>query len=136
MQVFELLTHLDPALTNWSDLNWQSTIRRYVTIHPDYANMEPWNGRESADIIYDDTEGDFTALLIDHGYLDAEEWRDKRPKYYIEVKTTTGPLRSPFYMSRHQYERVSVLTTVGNIYPLKKSRCGPCTTGATIQRFT
>ncbi|KAJ6063689.1 hypothetical protein N7499_012369 [Penicillium canescens] len=106
LYVFELLTQLVPALTDWSYLNWQSTIRRYVTIHPDYANMEPWYGRETADITYDDTEGDFTALLIDNGYLDAEEWRDKRPKYYIEVKTTTGPLRTPFYMSKHQYERM------------------------------
>ncbi|KAF9887222.1 hypothetical protein FE257_010476 [Aspergillus nanangensis] len=106
LYVFELLTRLDPALTDWSDLNWQSTIRKYVTIHPDYANMEPWYGRETADITYDDTEGDFTALLIDHGYLDAEEWRDKHPKYYIEVKTTTGPLKTPFYMSRRQYERM------------------------------
>ncbi|KAJ5297272.1 uncharacterized protein N7443_008165 [Penicillium atrosanguineum] len=106
LYVFELLTQLDPPLTDWSDLNWQSKIRRYVTIHPDYANMEAWYGRETADMTYDDTEGDFTALLIDHGYLDAEEWGDKRPKYYIEVKTTTGPLRTPFYMSKHQYERM------------------------------
>lgn len=136
LQVFELLRRLDPALTDWSDLNWQSRIRGYVTIHPDYANMEPWYGRETADITYDDNEGDFTTLLIDHGYLDAEEWRNTRPKYYIEVKTTTGPLRTPFYMSKHQYERVSVLTTIGNIYPLTKPRCGPCTIGATIQRYT
>ncbi|KAL5362015.1 hypothetical protein BJX96DRAFT_153271 [Aspergillus floccosus] len=136
LYVFELLTRLDPALTDWSDLNWQSKIREYVTIHPDYANMEPWYERETADITYDDTEGDFTALLIDHGYLDAEEWRDKRPKYYMEVKTTTGPCRTPFYMSKHQYERVSVFTTIGYIYPLTKPRCGPCTTGGTIQRYT
>lgn len=98
--------------------------------------MKPWYGGETADITYDDTEGIFTALLIDHGYFDAEEWRDKHPKYYIEVKTTTGPLRTPFYMSKYQYERVSVLTTIGSIYPLTKPRCGQCTTGATIQRYT
>ncbi|KAH1752035.1 hypothetical protein LV164_008598 [Aspergillus fumigatus] len=106
LYVFELLTRLDPALTDWSDVNWQSTIRRYVTIHPDYANMKPWYGGETADITYDDTEGIFTALLIDHGFFDAEEWRDKHPKYYIEVKTTTGHLRTPFYMSKYQYERM------------------------------
>ncbi|GAB1197743.1 hypothetical protein APSETT444_007046 [Aspergillus pseudonomiae] len=105
LYVFELFTRLDPALTGWSEQNWQSKIRRYVTVHPDYSNMEPYYGRETADITYDDTEGGFTALLIDHGYLATEEWRDKRPKYYIEVKTTTGPLRTPFYMSKHQYER-------------------------------
>ncbi|PIG82100.1 hypothetical protein AARAC_000013 [Aspergillus arachidicola] len=106
LYVFELLTQLDPTLTDWSYLNWQSTVRRYVTIHPAYANIEPWYGRETADFTYDDTEGNFTTLLIDHGHLDAEEWRDKRPKYYIEVKTTTGPMSTPFYMSKHQYERM------------------------------
>lgn len=115
MQVFELLTRLDPSLTDWSDRNWQSTIRRYVTIHPDYADMEPWYGRETADITYDDRRGDFTALLIDHGYLDADEWEDKRPKYFIEVKTMTGPLGTPFYMSKHQYERVSALVITNGI---------------------
>ncbi|KAE8133581.1 hypothetical protein BDV38DRAFT_274159 [Aspergillus pseudotamarii] len=106
LYVFELLTQLDPALRGWSALNWQSTIRRYVRIHPDYANMAPWYGRERADITYDDYEGDFTAMLINRGYLEAEEWRDKRPKYYLEVKTTTGPSKTPFYLSKHQYERI------------------------------
>lgn len=102
---------MDPSLTDWSDRNWQSTIRHYVTIHPDYATMAPWYGRETADIVYDDTEGAFTSLLIDHGYLEADEWEDKRPKYFIEVKTTTGPLGTPFYMSKRQFERVSKLCT-------------------------
>ena len=136
LQVFELLTQLDPALRGWSALNWQSTIRRYVRIHPDYANMAPWYGRESADITYDDYEGDFTAMLINRGYLEAEEWRNKRPKYYLEVKTTTGPSKTPFYLSKHQYERVSVLTTIGTIYPLTKPRYVLCITGEITQRFT
>jgi hypothetical protein len=109
-QVFELLTRLNPPLVNWSERNWQSTIRRYVTVHPDYADMEPWHGRETADITYEDRAGEFTALLIDCGYLDAEEWADKRPKYFIEVKATTGPLGHPFFMSKHQFERVSALS--------------------------
>lgn len=84
MKVLELLTRLNPALTGWSHRNWQSTIlRQYARIHPEYASMEPWYGRETADITYDDTEGDFTALLIDNGYLEADEWEDMRPKYYI-----------------------------------------------------
>lgn len=71
--------------------------------------MVPWYGRETADIIYDDTEGAFTSLLIDHGYLEADEWEDRRPRYFIEIKTTTGPLCAPFYMSKRQFERVSKL---------------------------
>jgi hypothetical protein len=55
---------------------------------------------------YDDTDGIFTAILVDKGYLNGEEWQGAHPKYYLEVKTTTGPCSSPFYMSKHQYRRV------------------------------
>lgn len=106
-QAFELLSRIDPPLPGWSQHNWQSTIRRYVTIHPEYATMVPWYGRETADIVYNDFEGAFTSLLIEHGYLEADEWQSRRPKYFIEIKTTTGPLGTPFYMSRRQFERVS-----------------------------
>ncbi|KAK5994782.1 hypothetical protein PT974_03165 [Cladobotryum mycophilum] len=106
LYAFELLSRLDPSLQNWSRDNWQSTIRRYVRVHPDYADLEPWHGRDTADITYDDTEGDLTAMLIDRGYLDHDDWEDARPRYYIEVKTTTGPCRTPFYMSKHQYQRM------------------------------
>ncbi|KAJ5189913.1 hypothetical protein N7472_008927 [Penicillium cf. griseofulvum] len=108
-KAFELLGRIDPSLTDWSDRNWQSTIRHYVTIHPDYATMARWYGRETADIVYEDTEGAFTSLLINHGYLEADEWEDKRPKYFIEVKTTTGPLGTPFYMSKRQFERMGAM---------------------------
>lgn len=68
--------------------------------------MEPWTGRETADITYNDTEGELTSALIDLGYLDRFEWRARRPMYYIEVKATTGNLEAPFYMSKNQYKRV------------------------------
>ncbi|KAM0534865.1 hypothetical protein ACHAPP_004507 [Verticillium nonalfalfae] len=106
LYVFELLSRLTPALHGWSRDNWQSTIRRYVTLHPDYQDMPPWNGRETADMTYQDVRGELTKWLKDHGYLDGEGWWDARPKYYIEVKTTTGPHNTPFYMSKAQYQRV------------------------------
>lgn len=105
MQVFELLSTLE--LPRWSNENWQSTIRSYVRAHPNYRNMASWRGRETADLVYDDTEGQLTNTLIGCGYLDQDEWHNARPKYYIEVKTTTGPRETPFYMSNSQYERVS-----------------------------
>ncbi|KAJ5724661.1 hypothetical protein N7493_006389 [Penicillium malachiteum] len=107
LYAFELLKGL--LLPDWSDSNWPSTIRRYVTIHPDYATMTPWYGRETADIVYDDTQGLFTALLIDRGYMEASEWETMRPKYFIEIKTTTGPLGTPFYMSKGQFERMGTM---------------------------
>ncbi|PTB37137.1 hypothetical protein M441DRAFT_175588 [Trichoderma asperellum CBS 433.97] len=102
--VFELLSTLE--LPRWSNENWQSTIRSYVRAHPNYRNMASWRGRETADLVYDDTEGQLTNTLIGCGYLDQDEWHNARPKYYIEVKTTTGPRETPFYMSNSQYERM------------------------------
>ncbi|KAH6874355.1 hypothetical protein B0T10DRAFT_205754 [Thelonectria olida] len=102
LYVFELLSQLE--MPGWDRANWQSTIRTYVTIHPDYTNMESWNRRETADLVYIDTAGHFTDTLIGCGYLDHDEWHGARPKYYIEVKTTTGPCHTPFYLSGNQYQ--------------------------------
>ncbi|VUC26126.1 unnamed protein product [Clonostachys rosea] len=111
LYVFELLSAL--GLPGWSRGNWQSTIRKYVTEHPDYRDMEPWYQRETADIVYQDSQGDFTALLIDNGYL-GEEWRAARPKYLVEVKTSTGPLATPFYMSKNQYRLMQNIHSIGD----------------------
>ncbi|KAG6355673.1 hypothetical protein INS49_003636 [Diaporthe citri] len=107
--VFELLSHLDPALPNFSRANWQSNMRRYVTVHPDYANMSPWTGRETSDITYMDTQGVLTDLLIRNHYLDGDRWTGRTPKYFIEVKTTTSTCDAPFYMSNAQYQRIRVI---------------------------
>lgn len=109
-QVFELLSHLDPALPSFSRANWQSNMRRYVTVHPDYATMEPWTGRETSDITYTDTGGVLTDLLIRNHYLDRDRWAGQTPKYFIEVKTTTSSCDAPFYISNAQYQRVSTDT--------------------------
>ncbi|CVK88266.1 uncharacterized protein FPRN_02199 [Fusarium proliferatum] len=101
LYVFELLSNLN--LPNWNRTNWQSTIRSYTTIHPDYTNLEAWRGRETADLVYADTEGHLTNTLIGCGYLGHDEWHGARPRYYIEVKTTTGPCSTAFYMSGKQY---------------------------------
>ncbi|EAW19928.1 uncharacterized protein NFIA_095480 [Aspergillus fischeri NRRL 181] len=103
--VFETLCRLTPSLPDFCRDNWQSTIREYVNLHEDYIDLEPWNGRETADITYSDREGILTALFIDKGYLDAT-WTGARPHYFLEIKTTTSSWDTPFYMSRYQYERV------------------------------
>lgn len=46
-------------------------------------------------------------MLVDGGYLDRHDRQDAPLMYYIEVKPTTGPSSTPFYMSKHQYQRVS-----------------------------
>ena len=69
--------------------------------------MGEWIGQETADITYHDRQGTLTDLLIDKGYLTPEVWRDRRPFYFIEVKSTTGPCNTPFFMSKAQVKRVS-----------------------------
>ncbi|KAK7921595.1 hypothetical protein PG985_009617 [Apiospora marii] len=108
LYVFELLANLtEPRiLPGFSRSNWQSTIRRYVTVHPEYRAMPPWLGRETSDLVYSDTEGALTDCLIDRGFLDQQEWAGKRPQYFLEVKTTTSNCDTPFYMSKAQYRRM------------------------------
>ncbi|KAL2282176.1 hypothetical protein FJTKL_11005 [Diaporthe vaccinii] len=133
--VFELLSHMDPALPNFSRANWQSNMRHYVTAHPDYATMGPWRGRETSDITYTDTGGVLTDLLIRNHYLDRDRWAGETPHYFIEVKTTTSACNAPFFMSKAQYERMkdatlsggstSVIYVVFRVYQLDQGDQGP-----------
>lgn len=94
-------------LSHFGRDNWKSNIRKDVRVHPKYSDMEPWNGAETADITYDDTRGEFTKFLINNRYLLSSVWSSARPKYYLEVKTTTKGCNTPFFMSKSQYQRVS-----------------------------
>lgn len=105
LYVFELLSKLSPALPHWSRSNWQSTMRQYATAHLDYADMSAWAGRETSDMVYNDTDGVLTSLLIEKGYV-TQSWQSARPFYYLEVKTTPGDSGTHFHMSKHQYARV------------------------------
>lgn len=97
---------MNPSLPGFTRENWRSTIRRYVTGHPDYADMQNWCGIETADIVYEDKEGTLTEKLVEADNLPSG-YRGCRPRYYIEVKTTPGPWDTPFHMSHPQYEKVS-----------------------------
>ncbi|KAL2828008.1 hypothetical protein BDW59DRAFT_178954 [Aspergillus cavernicola] len=109
--VFEILSHLNPPLPHFCRNNWQSTIRTYVNLHEDYTDLDPWSGRETADITYADSEGVLTSLLIDKGYLD-DTWMGTQPQYYLEVKSMTSSWEMPFYMSKYQYERMQNMSHV------------------------
>lgn len=84
-------------------------MRKFITIHPDYSDMLPWTGQETADIVYYDRKQELTRQLVNKGYLLERAWQDKKPVYMIEVKSTTGHSRTPFYMSKRQYQRVSLV---------------------------
>ncbi|OAA54856.1 ATPase-like, ATP-binding domain protein [Cordyceps fumosorosea ARSEF 2679] len=101
LYVYELL--FKENLPGWGRDNWQSRIRTYARAHPDYALLEAWTRSETSDLVYDDSQGHLTEKLINWGYLEAEKWQHACPKYYLEVKTTTGPCETPFYASGKQY---------------------------------
>ena len=82
-------------------------MRKFCTVHPEYANMEPWTRSETSDITYSDNQSVLTEILIDQGYLARDEWAGAKPFYYIEVKTTTLSCETPFFMSKNQFQRVS-----------------------------
>ncbi|KAK7736974.1 hypothetical protein SLS53_006729 [Cytospora paraplurivora] len=111
LYAFELLSHLTPQLFEFSRWNWQSNMRKYARVHPEYANMDPWTGRETSDITYSDENGALTKSLILGDYLDRETWSGRHPKYFIEVKTTQSSCETPFFMSKAQYQRVRPDTT-------------------------
>ncbi|RYP79019.1 hypothetical protein DL770_006764 [Monosporascus sp. CRB-9-2] len=113
--VFEILTSLTPSLPGFSRENWRSTIRRYATEHPEYADMCSWVGVETSDLEYEDEAGTLTDALVRHEFL-ADEHRGRRPRYYIEVKTTPGPCDAPFFMSHAQYEKMKRFSTGDSIY--------------------
>ena len=67
-----------------------------------------WNGRETADITFEDGHSDLLALLISKGYLDVSESTvGVRPTFYLEVKGTVQGCDAPLFMSKGQYERIS-----------------------------
>ena len=85
---------------------WDSNMRNWIKQHPIFLEWPDWEGAETADIIYQDTKGDFTNHLIDNGYLDGKLWRGQRPEYLIEVKSSLSNTNKEFYLSSNQYERV------------------------------
>ena len=105
--MFELLSQLD--LPSFGPANWQSTIRSEVTVHVNYENLGEWHGYETADITYDDIQNKLVNLLAEKGYDKLQDRTQVNcPKCFIEVKTTTAEWDEPFYVSRAQYDRVSL----------------------------
>lgn len=90
--------------------NWRSSIRRYVQVLPEYQELSAWPERETSDLVYDDINGFFTRLMISLGYLNADHWAGKMPRYYIEVKCTTGVCETPCIVSQHQVDLMESTT--------------------------
>jgi hypothetical protein len=75
-----------------------------VRLQKGYHNLQNWSGKETTSIVYDDTEGLFTQLLVNQGYISRPWWVSKRPKYYIDVKATTRFWTSPFSVTQDQID--------------------------------
>lgn len=82
-------------------------------MHEKYRDMEPWNGAETAHIVYEDQSPHYglTTLLFNNGHLPGEVLSPGATlKYFLEVKTTTKECDSRFFVSRAQFQRVSTLS--------------------------
>jgi hypothetical protein len=101
--VFEILSGLE--LPGFDRRNWRSKIRHHVKIHEDYHDLEKWND-DDVDIVYDDKEGVLTQLLVGSGYLDKNIWIGARPKYWLEVKSTTKKCGTRFFLTNPEHEKV------------------------------
>lgn len=110
-QVFEHLASLN--LPQFSHANWQSTIRGELAVHPRYAELRDWSGRETADIVYTDRNGSLTQYLRDHcnggfpSQISLFHNHALHPiEYYLEIKSTPGLCSTRFFMSGSQYKLV------------------------------
>lgn len=83
-------------------------MRKFARAHHEYADLEPWDGVETSDIVYSDESGILTSLLREKGYFE-DLWDPSmnKPNYFVEVKTTTSDCGASFYMNRAQYALVS-----------------------------
>lgn len=54
---------------------------------------------------YFDTDGVFTALLIEKGYLDSTLWEARKPMYLIDIKVTSRGITSSFPDDGSWYEK-------------------------------
>lgn len=77
-------------------------------MHPDYRSLERWSYGELADIMYDGNCLRLVQFLINCSATDQYPCFLQYPlstpvNFHLEVKTTTGPDDTPFFLSRKQY---------------------------------
>ncbi|KIW72175.1 hypothetical protein, variant [Phialophora macrospora] len=105
LYVFELLKAC--GVTNFSIDNWQSSIRHYVNVLPEYATEPSWYGREVSDIMYKGNCPRLMDMLRRNTTFPYPAWLESGTStpvnYHVEVKTTSGPCSTPFFMSSQQY---------------------------------
>jgi hypothetical protein len=79
-----------------------------VSILPEYQDVTPWSGREISDIMYKGSCPRLMEMLRQNTTFSYPAWLESPTisaavHYHIEVKTTSGPCSTPFFMSGNQY---------------------------------
>lgn len=102
----------DKLLDFDKETHWTSKLRRYEN-SPELPN---YNKSEETDVTYPDTHGYLSRLLRSMTQGQVPSWLEDacapecaaRPTYWIEVKTTAGSCKTPFFVSEHQYDLVGL----------------------------
>ncbi|KAF1842835.1 uncharacterized protein K460DRAFT_367777 [Cucurbitaria berberidis CBS 394.84] len=120
--VFEVLSTLN--LPDFTQENWQSTIRGELQSATRYESMQNWVGRETADIVYTDHTGALTQYLRDNctGSFPEQipighDHTTMPIEYYLEVKSTTSACNTRFYLSSGQYKRMENMALIEDQRP-------------------
>ncbi|KAK3343564.1 hypothetical protein B0T25DRAFT_521693 [Lasiosphaeria hispida] len=78
-------------------------------------HLTPWTGAGTSNLEYDDIAGVFTTKLIEYDYL-SQDWRDRRPRYYFDVRSTSETWDSPFPMGSARYQKMRDLSSNDSVY--------------------
>lgn len=86
------------TLPNFDVDNWTSELRTY-------AGLPAYEDKSVSDFQYRDEQGALTRMIFGGAIPD---WLASSPEYFVEVKTTSGALGTPFHMSAAQIDLVSL----------------------------
>ncbi|THH26616.1 hypothetical protein EUX98_g7565, partial [Antrodiella citrinella] len=84
--------------------HWTSELRKHM---PEYKDR-PFEGTARAAFTYQDTEGKFTEIL--YGLKVRDRWNPRWPTYHVDVKTTEGPMKDYFRMTKENFDTAAELT--------------------------
>lgn len=118
----QVVTKLKQELQDFSEEdNWTSSLREYGEFSS--------TGDDISDIFYDDFNGKFTLLLMQQYHQSSTQppkWLQTKanlgcgPKYFLEVKTTSDDLGTPFFISNAQFHNVCISYKIDTPILLKK----------------
>jgi hypothetical protein len=114
LNVLKVFLFLEEYLSpSFAEENWTSNYRSRA-LDSRFSGME----KDYADFTFRDTsEGKLAEYLCSCGFADAENWKQHRPTYHLEVKTTTGSRDDIFFMSNNQVNKARRYTLKTAVIP-------------------